>query len=140
MNSGLHKSTGILRYGQGNAGVKLIVEVDPGIATLYKSLIPKYYTLNPQKYAPHISVVRKEQPPNMNLWGKYDGLPVDFYYDGIIHSGTVYWWLNAFSVRLEEIRLELGLPVSSPYTLPPDGFGKCFHITLGNQKSTKSSS
>lgn len=134
MNSGLHKSTGILRYGQGNAGVKLIVEVDPGIAALYKSLIPKCYTLNHQKYAPHISVARKEQPPHMDTWGKYEGVPVDFYYDGIIHSGTIYWWINAFSVRLEEIRLELGLPVASPYTLPPDGFRKCFHITLANQK------
>jgi hypothetical protein len=127
----LYKSTGILRYGH----EKLIVEVDPGISAFYKSLIPKCYILNPQKYAPHISVVRHEQP-NMENWGKYDGQPVEFFYSNIVHRGTVYWWLNAFSNRLEEIRLELGLPVSSPYTRPPDGFEKCFHITLGNSKTT----
>jgi len=135
MNSGLHKSTGILRYSQGNSWFKLIVEVDPGISDFYKSLIPKSYSLSPQKYAPHISVVRHEIPPIMDLWGKYDDLPIDFYYDGIIHRGTVYWWLNAFSVHLEEIRVELGLPISSHYTRPPDSFLKVFHITLGNSKN-----
>lgn len=135
MNFGMYKSTGILRYATGNAGVKLIVEVDPGITAFYKSLIPKYYVANPQKYAPHISVVRKELPPRMDVWGKYEGQPVDFYYDGIVREGTVYWWLDTYSVKLEEIRLELGLPVSSPYTLPPEGFSKCFHTTLANKKS-----
>jgi hypothetical protein len=29
----------------------------------------------------------------------------------------------------------LGLPVSSEYTLPPEGFVKCFHMTIGNFKN-----
>lgn len=131
----LHKSSGILRYSHaGDAGFKLIVEVDPGIASLYRALIPKYVELNGTRYAPHISVVRREHTVNMEYWAKYDGQSVDFEYDTHIHHGTVYWWLNAFSTRLEEIRVELGLPVSSEYTRPPDGFVKCFHITLGNTK------
>jgi hypothetical protein len=70
----------------------------------------------------------------MEVWGKYEGQEIDFSYENVIHSGTVYYWLNAFSTKLEEIREELGLPVSSQYTLPPEGFVKCFHITIANQK------
>ena len=133
----LHKSKGTLRYSyhEGDVGFKLILEVDPGITSFYCSLIPKHITLNPQRYAAHISVVRKEQSVNMNYWGLYEGQQVEFEYETYIYHGKVYWWLNAFSTRLEEIRLELGLPVTSEYTRPPDGFVKCFHITLGNTKT-----
>lgn len=127
----LFKSTGILRYGKN----KVIVEIDPGISDFYRSLIPKYLPYNRQLYAPHISVVRKETPPNMEYWEKYEGQPIEFEYDNEIQIGTVYFWLNCFSVRLEEIRQELGLPVSSPYTLPPEGYLKCFHSTLANRKN-----
>jgi hypothetical protein len=131
----LYWSKGTLVYGADNNGLsKLNVLVDPGIVSLYRALIPPYYTANPQMYAPHISVVRKETPPNMEFWGKYEGEVVEYAYSPEIHRGTVYWWLNAFCVRLEEIRTELGLPVSSQYTMPPEGFVKCFHITLGNSK------
>lgn len=136
----LHKSKGPLRYSlTENAGYKLIVEVDPGISSLYRALVPKYIELNPQRYAPHISVVRREVPPNLEAWGKYEGELVDFEYTSHIYNGKVYWWLNAFSERLEAIRVELGLPVSSEYTRPPDGYMKCFHITIGNQKPTPES-
>lgn len=132
MNSGINlfKSDGILHYGS----TKLIVKVDPGIAYFYRSLIPKSIDIDPQKYKPHISVVRNETPVNMENWGKYENEKVEFSYSPIIHNGQVYWWINVFSIELEEIRLELGLPVSSQYTQPPDGFIKCFHITLGNCK------
>jgi hypothetical protein len=43
--------------------------------------------------------------------------------------------LNVFSVRLEEIRAELGLPVDAPFHQPPVGFKKTFHITIGNLKN-----
>lgn len=130
----LYKSAGPLRYETGNAGVKLIVEVDPGIVSLYRALIPKYHKTNPQMYKPHISVVRKEVPPNMEHWGKYEGEIIEFEYSPHVHHGQVYWWLNCWSKRLEEIRQELGLPVDSPYTRPPDGMAKTFHCTIGNTK------
>lgn len=128
----LHDSVGVLRYG--SDPYKLFLEVDPGIAAFYRAMIPKWITTNPQRYAPHISVVRNEIPPRMDLWGKYEGCEVEFRYENVVYNGTVYYWLNAFSSRLEEIRVEMGLPVSSPYTRPPDGFLQCFHITLGNLK------
>jgi hypothetical protein len=128
-------SKGPLRYSIDNAGrPKLNVMVDPGIVSLYRDLMPLYYTCYPQMYPPHISVVRKEVPPRMDLWGKYEGDEVEFAYSNYIYEGTVYWWLNAFSTRLEEIRVELGLPITSLYTRPPDSFEKVFHITIGNKK------
>lgn len=133
MNSTLFTSVGFLHYEENKA----IVEVDQGIVDFYRFLIPKYYYAKPQKYKAHISVVRKETPPNMQCWGKYEGEQIEFHYSNIIHYDNVYFWLNAFCKRLEEIRLELGLPVSSPYTLPPAGFDKCFHISVANCKNNK---
>jgi hypothetical protein len=132
-NGILFESVGTLRYSVGTT-YKLIVEVDPEIVRYYRSLIPPWIKTNPQMYAPHISVVRKEIPPVLDFWGKYEGQKLSFHYSNIVYNGTVYWWLNAYSKRLEEIRVELGLPVSTQYTRPPGDYVKCFHITLGNQK------
>jgi hypothetical protein len=132
----LYWSEGILKYtDESSAGLKLVVEIDPGITDYYRTLIPKWYPkLNKQLYAPHISVVRKEIPPNMSAWKKYEGQIIRFAYSNEIQMGKTYWWLNCFCKDLETIRLELGLPINSPYTLPPEGFEKCFHSTLGNLK------
>lgn len=126
----LHKSVGVLRY----SGLNLRLDVDQGIVELYRALVPKSIVLNRQAYRAHISVVRHEIPPKMEFWRRHEGEKIEFFYNPHVYNGKVYYWLNAFCTRLEEIRLELGLPVSSQYTLPPEGFVKCFHITLGNQK------
>lgn len=132
----MHISTGPLRYSfDERTGYKLVVEVDPELSRYYRSLIPKYHAVNPQRYSPHISVVRREIPLNLEPWGKHEGEIVEFQYDSYIHRGTTYWWLNVFCVRLENVRLELGLPVSSEFTRPPDTFIKVFHTTLANSKS-----
>lgn len=133
----LYQSTGILRYMIDNSGRKLILRVDQDLVNYYRSLMPKYIRTQPQAFPAHISVVRKEYiiHNKMPLWGKYEGEEVQFSYDNHIHNGTVYYWLNAWCNRLEEIRVELGLPVSSLYTRPPDGFDKTFHITIGNLKN-----
>jgi len=127
-------SSGLLRYVIDRSGYKVNVMVDPGIVNYYRSLVPRYINLNPQAFPPHISVVRKEMPPNLDLWGKHEGEEIKFAYSNIVHHGKVYYWLNAFSQRLEEIRLELGLPVSTQYTRPPETYTKCWHITQGNTK------
>lgn len=129
-------SSGPLRYTIDRSGYKLNVMVDRGISDYYRSLIPKYVGLNGTRYPPHVSVVRKEIPRNLEFWGKYEGEVVNFAYSNIVHSGKVYYWLNVFSERLEQIRLELGLPVSTEYTRPPDGWTRCFHCTIGNIKGT----
>lgn len=131
----LFLSYGNLRYSRGDFGYKLIVEVDKGISDYSKSLIPKWIKVNSQRYRPHISVVRKETPLNLQYWNKYEGREIEFYWDSRVQIGEVYCWLNVFSSELEEIRIELGLPESSEYTRPPSPqFYRCFHTTLGNFK------
>lgn len=132
MSEKLYESVGILRYSTEPSNLRVVV--DPAIADYYRALIPKYIRTNRQMYPAHVSVVRKEIIPNVDFWGKYEGEEVLFYYSNTVNSGQVYYWINVFCKRLEEIRLELGLPVSSPYTLPPEGFHKCFHCTIGNAK------
>lgn len=131
------EETGTLFTSYGNLhyeGLKLIVVVDPEIVRYYRHFIPKWQVPCSQLYLPHISVVRKEFPPCIGYWGKHEGEEVEFQYSNIIYNGKVYWWLNVYSFRLEEIRLELGLSIASEYTRPPDAYKKVFHITLGNNK------
>jgi hypothetical protein len=129
----MYKSMGIFSYSVPPL-LSLRVAIDPEITRYYRSFVPKWIVSNRQMYAPHISVVRKETPPLMGHWGKYEGHEVEFEYENIVRFGEVYLWLNCFSVRLEEVRIELGLPVHSPYTLPPEGFNHCYHTTIGNFK------
>src|SRR5574343_153030 len=125
-------SKGKLRYHlDPRAGYKLIVEVDRGISLFYKSLIPRWLNVRSQGWAPHISVVRKETPPNMNKGGLHEGEVVDFIYDIGTRNDDTYWWLDAYSKRLDEIREELGFKPPVPMRPLPEGFDKRYHITLG---------
>lgn len=125
-------SYGTIRYFKN----KLIVEVDKELAEYYRALVPKAVALNHQRYPPHISVVRNEKPfaEYMKYWGMYDDHQIRFQYSHYVYNDETYYWLNAFSTRLEDIRVELGLQASSIYTRPPSGFQRCFHITIGNIK------
>ncbi len=84
---------------------------------------------------PHITIVRPEKEnPKLAHWGKYEGKELTFKYGNIICWDSIYFWLRVFCVELEDIRLELGLPVESVYTRPPDGHRKIFHLTIANLK------
>jgi hypothetical protein len=127
------ESKGILHYGKNN----IILAVDQELADYYRSLVPPCIDYNLPLYPAHISVVRKEIPPHLEAWGRHEGEEISFWYSNIIHFGQVYFWLIAFCSRLEDIRRELGLPVASMYTLPPElpeGCVRCYHTTLGNFK------
>jgi hypothetical protein len=128
------RSVGKVRYSL-EPLLKATLDVDPGIVAFYRSLVPKSIRLNSQMYAPHISFVRKEIPPNMDVWGKYEGEEIEFEYSNIIHFDDVYAWLDVHSLRLQEIRMELGLPHMRRHSGSPDGFSQSFHITIGNFKS-----
>ncbi len=127
------KSTGRLRYSRNP--LKLILSVDQGISDYYFAMIPKYVwpRINRQKWKAHISVVRKATPKNMDAWGRHEGKLITFEYDTFIRNDDTYWWLNAFSPDLEQVRLELGLPIADQYTRAPDGSHR-FHITIANCK------
>lgn len=127
-------STGYLKYS--NNPYKLIVEVDDQLGSYYRSLIPKYISIQRPMYPSHISVVRNEIPKNVDCWGKYDGCLIYFEYEPGVKSGEIYHWLNVISPSLEDIRAELGLSNHSEYTKPPDG-SKYFHITVANSKHVR---
>ena len=116
---------------------KLVLVVDNDIGRFYRSLIPKYMNVKGPMYPSHISVVRNEIVPNLEVWGKYQDLQVDFEYDSFIFNDELYYWLNARSSFLEDVRAELGLPALSEFTRSPDGRHR-FHITIGNTKHLRS--
>ncbi len=129
----LYQSSGHLKtsYDQNMPCLRLMV--DPEIHRYYRSLLPKW--MNPKKpmYPPHVSVIRREVPPNQKIFESLHGREVTFFYGEIEWSDT-YIWLNVYSVELENIRIELGLPVVNSYSEPPEGFKKRFHSTLSNFK------
>jgi hypothetical protein len=108
---------------------KIYVEVDPGIVLLTRALIPPARRPRPQRYPPHISVVRNECFPQRYIRER----EVWFTYDPAVVEGEVYWWLRCWSLDLTSLRLSLGLPMSSEWSRPP-GNEDCFHITVGNTK------
>lgn len=123
----MFSSTGILHYGP---GIRIILNIDQGIVDYYRNLIPKYHGVQPQKHAGHVTVVRTnlEQPTNMAAWGKHQGETVSFEYNPEIQHDGTYWFLNAASQRIGEIREELGLP---RFRFADRHY---YHISLGNNK------
>lgn len=123
----MHTSKGKLRYFSYDSG-KLILEIDKNIVDYYYSLIPPWLPKQRQKFFAKITVVRTNvEKPNLKYWYKYQGEIVDFNYSGIIHEDNNYYFLQAYSTRLNNIRMELGLPA---YRKP----WKHFHITIANRK------
>ena len=116
-----YKSQGKIRVGNKN----IVVDIDKGIYFFYRSLIPKAIRPNPQKYNPHISVVRNEDVLLINRWKDDDGKFITFQYDTTIHNCDKYFWINVYSKDIEDVRVNLGLP--------PVRYSS-FHITLGNLK------
>lgn len=107
------------------------VRIDKEIVAYYFSLIPKYLYAKPQKYPPHITVVRlgKEKVLNLEQWRKYEGQRIEFEYSPLIQQEKTYFYLDAWSSQIGEIRKGLGL---SEYR---EGFSY-YHITIGNIKWT----
>lgn len=120
------KIAGTLAYGP---GLRAAVLLGREFGDYYYSLIPKYLNAQPQRYEAHLTVVRlgKETPPNLAPWGKYEGEQVEVEYVPSVWLETTYFFLDAWSARVVEIRKELGLPEYR------DGRAS-YHITVGNLK------
>ncbi len=71
----------------------------------------------------HVSVVRNEEPPNRDIWFKYEGLEVEFRYEPIVKNNNIYFWLEVECEFLSDLRIELGLPRKPEFD---------FHVTVGN--------
>lgn len=128
------KSSGTLIYSENP--YKLIVDVDNEIGRYYRSLIPPTHRVQKPLYNSHISTVRNEMPVNLSVWGKYQNQTIEFEYEPFVYNGELYYWLNVYCQELEDIRLELGLQNTSPFTRSPNGKHR-FHITIANLKHIK---
>lgn len=125
-------STGKLHYDDTD-GHRITLQVSPDLSDYYRTLIPKTVRVYKSRWEAHITVVRPEYeiPPKIRYWGEYEGEVIEFLYDPYPLNGRGYYWLNAWSNRLEVIRNELGLENVSKYPLLPTGYTKTFHITIG---------
>lgn len=128
----MFRDAGTLRYRHDPDGLyRLVVEVDPILATYYRALLPPSFRVNRSRYAPHITVVREASP--MPGWGAREGGVVPFEYAAGVHTNDTYAWLEVHSEALVELRRELGLVTHNWYTRPPDE-ADCYHLTIGNFK------
>lgn len=106
---------------------------DDEISKYYRRLYEKEYPyLNGERctkltrpvWGTHVSVIRGEKIPNMNLWGLSANKIIEFEYEeGVIDNGE-YYWLKARCPTLSEIREQYGL-----YKEPRFGF----HLTVGRK-------
>lgn len=133
MSDLLYKSYGILKYFR--EPFKCIVEIDQNLVDYYRKLIPKVHKVNRQGWSAHISVVRNRTPDDFDIfkWGQYEGELIGFAYSPKIQNDETYFWLNCYSLRLEEIRTELKIPPYEHLNLP-EGYSQRFHTTIGNLK------
>lgn len=134
-----YEAKGTLRYSPQRLGGEesqkwwLVIDCQDDISEYYRHVIhiESYKTLKLQKpyWGSHITVIRNEEPPNQELWKKYDGQEIVFKYGN--HIGTNYsperwksfWWLDSRCEWALDIREELGLR-REPYPQ--------FHLTIGN--------
>jgi len=130
----LHKSNAIVQYGP---KLKAIAIIDQSISNYYRTLIPKYKNVKAQAYQAHITIVRlnKETPLNMEFWGKYQNKNIVFEYSPIIQNDDIYYWLDAYSLDISKIRIELGLPEYRDDTKFGGIKRNSYHITIANTKN-----
>ena len=98
--------------------------------------MPAWLNAQRPRWPAHVTVVRpgQEIPKHLEYWEKYEGEKIDLFYSPEIGQGKIYWWLDFYSSRLEEIRKELGLYYVSRNFPCPEGFRKVFHMTIANCK------
>lgn len=104
--------------------------VDSEIGEYYRKLISYHRRslfLQIPKHGCHITVIagKYEQSPNKEFWRKYHHHEIEFEYSIDIGTDGCYFWLPVKCKRIEEIRVELGLPSTIP--IP-------WHMTVGNLK------
>jgi len=125
-------SVGIIRYREDKDGLWVTVEVSQNLANYYLSLIPKSYKVIRPRWPAHVTVLRPEEnAPDISAWGRYEGDTAQFVYDPMILEEKGFWWFNLWSKEMEQIRMEFGLSLKSRITIPPMGYQKCFHCTVG---------
>jgi hypothetical protein len=126
-------STGIVHYDTAD-GYWVTVSVDQQLLDYSYSLIPKYHRVVKPRWKAHVTVIRPEdfsEIPDLQHWSKHEGETVSFVYDPTVMYEKGFWWFNLWCLTMEDIRRELGLSTKSRITIPPSGYNKAFHCTVG---------
>ena len=103
------------------------LEVPRDFGPFYRYLIPRYMGAHPNKYPPHITIVREWERHNEEFLNRpYEGYIFSFEYSGKIHFDGTYFYLKCRSQMIKQMREEFGL---IPYRKD-----NCYHLTVGNNK------
>ena len=138
----LLEGTGVLTYDPYRPGLKtkkdwwIVVNTDNEICRYYRWWVWNRYMIDLQNpsWGAHLSVLRGGKPAEdkMHLWKKYQGETIKFKYEAFVrHTGitgnepNIFWYVDAWSDRLGEIRDELG------FTNTFDGKKIKYHLTCG---------
>ena len=127
----MYHGTGRIEY---STRSRVVAWVDEELVRYYRTAIPKAKYVQPQMYPGHITVVRSypiEIVPNREPWGRHEDRIITFSYNGVILFEDPYYYLEAWSEELNELRTELGM---SEFRIRGAKLLDCFHLTLGNVK------
>jgi hypothetical protein len=126
----MFESNGKLSY---SSDRRLVLKLNQDLSDYYRTLVPAYHRVYKQGWAAHLTVVRPEFDivGETDIWGKHEGENIKFIYHPYIECGRGFYWFNAWSKRLEEVRAELGLMNVTKYPNTPEGYKKTFHCTIG---------
>lgn len=89
------------------------IDGDPELGKYYRHLfyLQSYRCNKLQRpsWECHITVIRDEEPSDKSLWGKYNGLEVDFEIIGEMETNGDYYWLPIKCQLALDLRAELVL-------------------------------
>ncbi len=104
----------------------LVLMCDDEISQYYRSMFYREYPwkgrLTRPVWGTHVSVIRGERIPKMELLGLDANKIIEFEYDGGVLDNGEYYWLKAKCPVLANLRSKYGLA-------PEPRFG--FHLTIG---------
>lgn len=109
----------------------LVVMCDDEISKYYRHLFSKEHPyangervgkLTRPVWGAHLSVIRGEKIPKMDLWGLDANKIIEIEYDGGVLDNNEYYWLKAKCPYLSDLREKYGLSREPR-------FG--FHLTIG---------
>lgn len=132
----MYQSTATIQYRKDSDGPWVTAWMDEQILDYYFTFIPKSYRVVKPRWKAHFTVVRPEDNPTLELWGKHDGEVVEMIYDPYlwVDYERGMWWFNLWCKVAEDIRIELNTTIISRITKPPrPGYNKCFHCTISNK-------
>lgn len=129
----MYQTKATIQYRQDVNGHWVTAWMDQEILDYYFTFVPKSYRVHKPRWKAHVTVIRPEDNPTLESWGKHEGEIVNIIYDPYLWNEDVrgIWWFNLWSKEMEQIRTESNCSLVSRITKPPQpGYNKCFHCTI----------